>query len=618
MNIGKIPKQQINLETDVKKRIILISAVLIVIVAVGLFLVLRGRREIVLAQITPPGALLFVEFKNLENNWERLTASNFWKELLASTLWRESGWGEGIREISRRIEENTGIAPSRQNVMQLIGRDVALALIYPEEKGAEASLLLLSRVGLRARAIELVTRMGVRLQRTDKRVLVEEEYGGRNLVVIKPSTSFPFYAAYTFLGDYLALTLSQDEPPIALKKVIDLVSRRGEASSLAGRADWRNFKKFSLGPGAAGNFFLKFDRLFQSVGANSSAIQISGELTAVKGWNELKRKLRQLGEMVEILGGEFKWEEELEGRLFVSPNRQKIEEIYGKRFLSLWDREPVTRETTGFVPSGSIFYLSVQSDFALLWEGIKKDLESLDLDAVNDFLAGLDHWEEEVGLRVEEDILDGMGREAALVLEKVTTGILLPLPELAFIFKIENRDQLVLSLEKIAAWLATKYRLTSRKQTFAGVEITTVPLLVLAQPAYAFLDDYLLVSSSRDLLRRIIDIRRGEEAALTSDAGYQKVVAALKPGGSAFAYLNNDKLGECILQTGNWWLGMQKLISSPESKTKEDFYQKKLIPFLNLLKVFKASGWKKSNQGDVVIQDFYWNTEDKIFLSEKF
>lgn len=599
-----------------KKRNIFIAAAVVIVIAVALFLVLRARREIVLTEITPPGVVFFAELKNLEDNWERLAASGFWKELLASSLWRESGWGERVNEISRKIEKDTAIVPSRSNVMQLIGRDAAAALIHPDEEGTEITLLLLSRVGLRARALELVSRMGDRLQGSDKRALVEEEYRGKKLVLIKPSTSFPFYAAYTFVGNYLALTLSQDEPPSVLRKVIDLASRRGESIALAEEKTWRTFRKFSLGPETDGNFYLDVKRLFRLGGADGSAIKISGELTRVEGWNEMVKKLEELGGIFESLSAEFKWGKELKSRILISLNSQKIEETYGKDFLSSRDRVQAGPETAGFVPSGSIFYLSAQNDFALLWGKIKELLIGLELDSVKDFLEGLQSWEEEAGVRLEEDVLAGLGNSAALALENVATGILLPVPEAVFIFRVDDRPLLADSMEKIALWLAAKYRLVPRKKDVSGVAITSVPLPVIAQPAYAFLGDYLLISSTRDLLGRIINIRRGGGASLTSDAAYQNVVAELKGGGGAFAYLNDYKMSECLLRTGNWWIGMEKLISQEKSKKKEILFRKKLVPLLNLLKVFKFSGWKKYVEGDVVIQDFYWYIEDKIIPAE--
>ena len=113
-----------------KKSLGMILAIIVLgAVAVVLFLKVRKAEIKATESFFPEETIVYVSQKGIAESWEEFKASSFWKELISSEGWR--GLEPKLRELQRKFEVKWGIPLTEENIMELFGREVALALPSP-------------------------------------------------------------------------------------------------------------------------------------------------------------------------------------------------------------------------------------------------------------------------------------------------------------------------------------------------------------------------------------------------------------------------------------------------------------------------------------------------------
>ena len=113
-----------------KKWVLVIILVIALFIAWRLFVRFRGR-EVDIPRLVPDSAALYIEVKDAEGLWERISGSGFWQGLIISPLWKEARIEEKLATFRQSLGKNGGLLLERENLMELIGEDLAVALVSP-------------------------------------------------------------------------------------------------------------------------------------------------------------------------------------------------------------------------------------------------------------------------------------------------------------------------------------------------------------------------------------------------------------------------------------------------------------------------------------------------------
>ncbi len=575
-----------------KKKVIIVILLVMVLLAWLLISRFRGR-EVDIPRLVPDSAVLYLELKDAEGSWVRIAGSEFWQGLIASPLWEEAGIEEKIASFRRSLGPQAEFLLKRKNLMELIGEDLAVALISSGGKEGPLSLLLISRVSLKARAVEMLARLNGRGKAGSRQNLVEEEYAGRELVLIKPTDSFPFFAAYTFIDGYLAAVISQYPASPTLQRVVDLAEGAEGLLPLADDPGYRRAEESgSFSASAPVAWYLRLDRLVRLGKKGILPFVFSGYPSPAVDELKFKEAVSGIFPAFRAAAGQIGFDGGLRSRLYLEAKKPEVGEESGK---------PAFPE---YIPSGPLLYLSLRSDLAALWEKYLKLEESFTPAAGGGgLMADLRGWERESGLKVADDLLPWMGGKVAFLLEGINIG-LFPLPELACVFEVKDRRKAAEALEKLTEWLVRDRQLPVMKEKYAGREVVLFSNPLILQPGYSLSDDLLIVSSSQSLLLKMIDAARGEGPSLAADPDFKKTTAKTGASGEVLLYLDSEKLIDESMETADWLLPMQKIMSA-DPWLPEELYLEKIAPFLELCRVFKTLAVNIDHRDGVVIQDAY-------------
>jgi len=175
----------------------------------------------------------------------------------------------------------------------------------------------------------------------------------------------------------------------------------------------------------------------------------------------------------------------------------------------------------------------------------------------------------------------------------------LPITPAAVIIQVTDREKAERIMGRISVWTAATYNWRLVREEFGDFVITSageetdgrINLLrmLFPRPGYAFFGSELVISSSTKLLKDIIDTRNGVKAGVETAPDFREVVGVIGPVEGNFVYLNGEKVIDSLLNMGEWYLPIQRL-SREKPWLPEDLFRKKIVPILNLCRIFKSVG----------------------------
>ncbi len=518
--------------------------------------------------LIPARAGLLIRFRSAGEAWEKLTASRAFREMKASPLWGEMGVEERLEEAGREFEARTGFRLDRSKIMAAAGEDFALAVI-PATEIAPISLLAVTRLGVKARLLEIVLRLGDSLKDEPDRVLREEKYRGRVVVIIPPGEDFPFEVAYAVIDGCLAATVS-DSARSLIEEVIDLAGGEGEA--LPGSAE---FSAALDGEGFPADTFLECYLTPNRFERGMAGGLPPGPAAETAAWAEVF--LRSLGSCRSI-GWRSGYREGVHGRL-----RVVREEEFPPGSFEMIPEPPAP------LPAGGMLYGFFTADPPAAGERLAGLIESLGAEGEAGAFPGLGGWEGESGLSLRRDIFPVLGANWSVVFGGLTGGEFIPVPPFALVNRVADRTAAAAVMEKITAWAILSRGLRPVRETHNGVETTTFPgLFFLEDPGYALAGEELVLAGSRPLLHSLLDLRAGQGPAVEGDPGFRRTTGRLPPGADILLYLEGGRFAETLRAAAEWYFAYQRLVPE-EPLVPEDVYREGIAPLLGLLRPVRAA-----------------------------
>ncbi len=583
-----------------KKWLLFILIALVVIIALVLIFLPTGREHIFrtgqavvevvsiqtggersLAGMVPESAGIFIRFHGISEAWDDLVESEFFEELKRSKLWKDEKVEERVQVFQEEFSERNGFEINRSRLMELAGEDVALAVL-PAGKGSPEALMVISRVGLKARLVEIMVRWGDGLRDGDKRVLREEEYRGEKINLFSPTGSFPFFGAYTFIENYLVVSISQDPVRSVIEDIIDL-SRDGTGrDSLKASSDFidarrevsflsESFLEWYLKPG-----------IFNIVPAGE--IISSGGIPAIEWGREIVKNFSG----VKTVAGRVGYDRGIRFRMALG-----LEEDIVDGSGSSPDH------LQSYIPSAALIFAESEIDPAIIWEGIAAYIMEFARQGYGAPLLSLRNWERETGVNITDEILPILGDKWALLVLGITGNEFLPITPAAVIIKVTDREKAERIMGRISVWAANSYNWGLAREEFGDAVIISageesegrlnILRMLFPRPGYAFFGSELIISSSTELLKDIINTRNGVNTGVETVPGFREVVGVIGPVEGNFIYLNGEEVIGSLLNMGEWYLPIQRL-SKEEPWLPEDIFRGKIVPILNLCRIFKSVG----------------------------
>ncbi len=522
---------------------------------------LPGGREYSLDELVPARAGLMIRLRSMAALWERLTSGRFFAELKSSPLWREEKIERRLESVGRGFEARAGFGISRTRIMQVAGEDLALAVV-PSGGDSPDALLVLSRLGTRARLMEIFLRLGDSLKAEEERLLQEEVYRGERIVIIPPAPELPTGLAYCLLDGYLAAALSA-APVSLIREVIDL--SHGERQSLAGSLDYSAALDRSGFPAETClEFYLRPGRYPSGL----DGLLPPGPWSEGVAWAEV---IVQSLNSARALGLRAGYREGVRTRLRIIPPAD------GSLPPPL--AVPV-REIP--LPAGEMLYGFFSFDPARVAERLSGLAEAMGFRGGADAFPGLAEWEKESGIDLRRDILPCLSGRLGLVVGGLTGGEFLPLPPFALTCALSDRAAAEAAMAKVVAWSVLVRGLRPVREVDNGVDLTFFPGLFFIEPGYAFLDEELVIAGSRAMLKKMLVLRAGDLPPVQSQPDFRQAAAGFDPAAGAAFYLDGGIFPATLRAAAEWYFEFQRL--APENPIiPESLYREKISPLLDLL-----------------------------------
>lgn len=376
---------------------------------------------------------------------------------------------------------------------------------------------------------------------------------------------------YVRLNDFLVLGLGER----AAKMAVDVVTK--EKTALAEDPFFSKAREKFLAASKV-EFYLDLEqstRLFKDALKNILSMEIAKKQLQANEENtadessppsrkpdreEIEKKLNEaLGKMAGYQTLSFSLETSpewlLKSTLFV--DTLKMEPYLAKMFSC----PPTENKTAFFVPKDVLGY-QWSNCFNVIdyWQQLKKEvMTTVPAGREGDILGQIEQMDSVLGMSFENELLPALGDEVGGYLKGINLEGGFPLPEFLFFMKIKDKN----IIENMFAQITNQGMFAFQLEQYQGVDIRYLflPIGEQIQPAYCYLDDYLLVSINRDVLKKALDAKGDQNSAFMNNEDFKSTI--LKEDGP-YNSLQFFKIGELmkslrnLIGVGNDWVTGQE------------------------------------------------------------
>jgi hypothetical protein len=217
-------------------------------------------------------------------------------------------------------------------------------------------------------------------------------------------------------------------------------------------------------------------------------------------------------------------------------------------WLGVFARASAPFKSIKRVPAEAGLYYAVNlGSLEELYKEIVKTVEVVGEQGVGDepeeFAAGIEQIETLLGMKLEDEILPAFGGEIALA-AKVPEAM--GIPPAVLLIEVKDKatvERLVARVfELIESFGGDAVKLT--KTTHDGVEITTALVAPVIAPGVAVLDDYLVVGTSAEAVRSVIDTKSAPSLETRED--FRATMSPLPTSGTVMVYIDLKAVYEFV------------------------------------------------------------------------
>jgi len=501
------------------KKVVITICVLvgIAIIAVALMHTMRPQ-AVHLERVIPQGAVIYARSSNIENNWEQFKKGRLYRALSSIDLeevFERSGVPERKFTLYKNMVTEYFDEIAELKLAQYFGDEVAVA-VYPVEIIDAADLKDPSYIASKV-IVATKLRKGARIGE-----LASEIYRKLGKELITTSTQ---HSKYTITQIELAQGLSLCFAEIndiafigvgtaGITRCLDVVDKKEK--SLFEESAYRTVAA-KLPREADGLTYLNFESL---VSLLKEVENIASEQGASQQDREKLSRSFDAFSGFKALAASSQVGEHHEQKAIVSYDENALDPTV----RSAYSFKPGKNRTLSFTPKDVLTYQwSNNFDLGASLESILSQEHSA---ATNPNVPSpemiLQNIENTIGISVDE-LTDALGNEIGGYLHDFDANGPLPLPRFVLFIKVNDKAQ----IEGVLNNLLSQASLPLQSQEYQNTTIKylSIPFVAGIQPSYCFLDDYLLIASSRTLLEKSLDVRSTTAGSLLNDKDFKAFAA---------------------------------------------------------------------------------------------
>ena len=551
---------------------IILAVVLVLFLGIGIYYLRISGLPI--EKVLPESAVFYINISDIEKSREEFESTRLWKNIKnidVEMLLEKSGLTPGqITRYKKGVSEFSSFK-AELLLNEFFGRELALA-VYPVEQilvgpemiqEAVSKIVLVSRIKPKAKFVEFCYKLASKF---GQKIQVEyEKYKGYEIATVKLKDNLKL--AYTTVNDLLIISLSEKQISICL----DVVAK--DKPSLYQDKEYI-FTKSKLPSSARIVVYNNLEILFSNFRRFLEASFVNQDNIA----GQKDEILKSLDKMTGFKTTGFA---SIPGKISKTKavsilDVAEMDPIVAK-FYSF---EPRENTTITFVPKDVMLYQwSNYFDLKQAWDNFQQQLSKTAGQDFNRFspreiATGI---EKRLGMNIERDVIPTLGNEMGGFLSDVNLNSFVPIPEILFFIEIKDK----IKAGQIMNGLTANNNFPIQTENYKNVSLKYVllPFGVSLQPAYCFLDDYLLISSSRKLLKESIDAFDDKTVSLLANEDFQDIDFGLTDTNNSVLFIKTDLLLTKVRGICEWvfnWLSL--------SSARMEVFQKEAEQRLNTLK----------------------------------
>jgi hypothetical protein len=596
--------------------------------------VISPKGQVAIADVIPNDVVVYLSAKNARATWDLVKNSNFWKKASALKIWQAAQLDANMAAFKEQFKNNLGFEFSEENFLGLFGQDLSVALVGSKEGLTNPQLLLLAQTDPRA---DVKGKFDVLLEKMKANVTTESvEYNGQKITRIRnPQVPGPEFN-YAFIGNIFALGVGVDDSGI--RKVVDLVSKK-TSDSLASSAQYKDaVEVLKVRGDLRGLVFINMTKIVDLVKA----------LPTPEGTPQsFAQSIEQTLGAIKSISGAVGFDRGMLVKLFFAKNK----EVKQPEILASWEANPKAAESINFLPEDTLLLTASNSiDFAQIWDGWQKNLETQNPDQSKAIADGVASFEKDSGLKIKEDILALLGEEVCFAVTNIDMGGLFPFPHVAILAKVKDEQKALDVMKRLSDYAISKSaptgvspgatsetpapateaspetatpttetptnapltQMTTGKETYNGVDINFLEVSLPYQtlnPSYAVVSNLLIIGGNKETVKSIIDVTKGTKSSVTKSKNFKESTINFNSKVNQLAYVNVDRALALVIEITKWANNLQRARGEAAAQT-DQLIQENVLPLLDTLKVFKAVAVEAVNQDHGIEETVYVKMED--------
>jgi hypothetical protein len=496
----------------------------------------------------PAGASVVVSGYDLEAFWTRLKGTRLYTELAAIPDVREAF--APIAESQREFQAETGLALDEATLMTIFGTKFDLGF-YGELPGDRADLVLVADVENEDQARTLLETLETKITEEKGATFENADLAGTQ-VRIAATREGDELLLYSIADNRLVMATTRDR----MQGTLSLAGDGGQ--TMAATGDYEDvIQKL---PEATISIYVDQRALKEAADRAAAADSAAGVPEDLQ--SERIRAATGALEDVQLasaVGVGLYWAENgLRADAYT-----KFPEGERSPLAEMMTRSPSAIRTLAFQPVGTLMYGAVNSlDAQVIYDELRRYAVQatriqMDVAGTADSLQAdtlvarqLAAFESETGVDVENDIVSWVGQEASFAIAGVDKTGFFPVPEMAF--TIATRDAarsrtFLTRFEEIVGQAAAERAsipLAWQSEEYQGqpIRYAPTPMGEGLSLSYVVTNDFVVIGSSRGLVKRMLDARGGSAEALPSNPGFATMTSFYPAEANALGFMNIEAI----------------------------------------------------------------------------
>lgn len=547
-----------------KKLTFIILAVLLVLaLGVGVYYKIK-LAKLPIEKILPEGAVLYGRVSGIEKGLQEFKSTRLWwemKNIDIELLLRKSGLPQEHIEQYEIFKSDFFRFAAELFLDKIFGQEIALA-VYPAKidfdpkepktmlnsiTNLASNVILVTRLKPEAEFVEFLSKLLNKFNQ--KAQIIHEEYKGHRITTVKLGNELDF--AYVQIRDLLAIGLGKKSATSCLDVVVqDKPSFSEDRNYLSAVSELPQSAQ-TVGYGNLEALFAEIRRLVKKTLSQSPEIPSEERVKILESFAKTEG-FKTVG--LASVSGKIS-----EAKIVINVDKSQMDAAVAKAY----SYKPQKNETFNFVPKDVIGYQWNNClDMKLAWDNFQQQLAKRPKQVSGEQTPEqiIAEKEEDLGLSIEYDIIPALGNETGGFLSDINLEGPIPIPEILLFVKINDKA----TIESLINNLTKKNNLLFQSEEYKDRQIKyiSLPFGQSLQPGYSFLNEYLLVSTRKEVLKKSIDVFNDESMSLLASGDFQDINFGLTEENNAVSFLKTDLLLGKMREISAWALNWLSLMAT--------------------------------------------------------